>query len=156
MTETLRIKTISCLLRQPEKYNLSLGDAIARNENPRAGDLLFPRCRSNDGAVTYLENHHGMMVRLCKGDTFVGVLAERKSGWDISGEMPKGPIGKGDVLELIIHRNGLSGIPVCIPKYVGSKIWQVEVLGFVRGNGGAIANVADAPPVDAAKWGSSA
>ena len=154
MTETLRIKTISCLLRQPEKFNLSLGDALARNETPRAGDLVFLRCLSSDGAVTHLENHHGMFARLCKGDAFVGVLADRKSGWDISAEMPKGPIAKGDVLGLI-HRNGLAGIPVCIPSYVGSRIRQVEVLGFVRGRKGPIANVADAPPIDVSKWGAT-
>jgi hypothetical protein len=152
MIDTLPVKTVSCLLRRPDQFNLSLGDALPRNEHPRAGDILFVRCLSSEGCVDQVENSHGLMVRLFKGDTFVAVLADRKTGYHISGHIPAGPIAKGDVLALI-YRDAIAAIPISIPSHVGRHAMQLEVVGFARGRDTPIANLADAAPVDPAKWG---
>ena len=151
MFDTLPVKAVSCLLRRPDQFNLSLSDALPRNESPRAGDIVFLRSLSSDGCVDQIENSHGLMVRLYKGDTFVGVLADRKTGYHISGRIPAGPIANGDVLALI-HCDGLAAIPICIPTHVGRQAMQLEVAGFARGRNTAIANLADAAPVDPANW----
>jgi hypothetical protein len=145
-----RVKTVSCLLRQPEKFNLSLNAALPRNENPRAGDVVFVRCMSSDGCVTQVENQDGLLVRLYKEDILVAVLADRKTGYHISGHVPKEPIARGDVLGLI-YRDCIAAIPTCIPPYVGHDVMKLEVVGFARGRGKAVANLSDAAPIDPAK-----
>jgi hypothetical protein len=151
MCEIPRIKTVSCLLRQPDKFNLSLKEADSRNDNPRAGDVVFVRALSSDGCINYVENSQGLMVRVFRGDTFIGVLADRKTGYQISAHMPAGPVAKGDVLSLI-HRDAIAGIPICIPTYIGDQVMPLEVLGFARGRNAGIANLADAPLIDPAQW----
>jgi len=151
MLERARIKATSCLLRQPEKFNLLLEQAIENNARPRAGDIVFARCLSSDGFETQIENEFGLMTRLYKGDVFVAVLADRKSGYAASAEMPKGPIARGDELGLI-YRNGVAAIPICIPPYIGSYAMRLEVLGFARGKDGGIANLSDVAPIDPSEW----
>ena len=151
MFETQRVKTVSCLLRQPDQFNLSLEAAVPLNETPRAGDILFVRCLSGNGCVTQVENRHGRLTRLYKGDTFVAVLADRKTGYQISAQIPKGPIAQGDVLKLI-HRDCIAAIPICIPSYVGHDVMHLEVVGFAPGRDTPVANLSDAAPIDPAKW----
>jgi hypothetical protein len=155
MFDTLPVKTVSCLLRQPDQFDLSLEAAVPLNENPRAGDILLVRCLSSNGCVTQIENRHGLLIQLYKGDTFVAVLADRKTGYQISAQMPKGPIARGDVLSLI-HRDCIAAIPICIPTYIGHDVMQVEVLGFAPGRNTPIANLSDAAPIDPAKWAAEA
>jgi hypothetical protein len=147
-----RMKAVSCVIRRPENFNLSLEEAIAVNESPRAGDIAFVRCLSSDGCVTQIEDQQGAMVRLYKGDVFVAVLADRKSGYSTSAELPRRPVAKGDVLGLIFT-NGLAGIPIFVPPYIGKAMMPLEVLGFARGKKKQVANLADAAPADLAEWG---
>jgi hypothetical protein len=148
------IKAVSCLLREPGSFDLSLETSVPCNANPRAGDLVFLRSLSNNGCVKHLENQDGLMIRIYEGDIFVGALAPRRSGYHIFARMPEGPVSKGDVVALT-YRNGISAIPLCIPTYLGESAMPVEVVGFVSGKNGHIANLSDAAPVDPAKWGTA-
>jgi hypothetical protein len=147
-----RIKVISCLLRQPDKFNLALTDALPRNENPRAGDVVFVRSLSSDGCYPAVENQHGLLIPIHEDDVFVGVIADRNSGYSVSGQIPAGPLSKGDKLGLL-YRSGIASKPTFVPKYLGSRAMPLEVLGFARGVSSPIANLADASPIDPLAWG---
>jgi hypothetical protein len=75
-----------------------------------------------------------------------------RTGYHISGHIPAGPIAQGDVLALI-YRDAIAAVPIFVPSHVGRHAMQLEVIGFARGRDTPIANLADAAPVDPAKWG---
>jgi hypothetical protein len=151
MHQDPRVKAVSCVLRQPDRFNLSLEQAIATNDNPRAGDIVFVRCLSSEGCITQIEDQHGSMIRVYQGDVFVAVLANRKSSYSTSAEVPKGPLSGGDTLGLIFT-NGLAGVPIFVPPYIGRHMMPLEVLGFARGRKTPIANLEDGAPIDISRW----
>ncbi|OGH84499.1 MAG: hypothetical protein A2261_01745 [Candidatus Magasanikbacteria bacterium RIFOXYA2_FULL_44_8] len=102
----------------------------------KEGDVVLVEVVSDIGSRQYLENQLGVNRRLYKGDRFVGVLANRHSGTEESGDVPPEGINIQVGTELhLLSTSGLVGISTNIPATMGQKPLQLKVLGIVAQDG---------------------
>lgn len=141
----MRIKVwCSCIRSSLLKERLASNTILLPvNEAPKEGDLVVVRALTKHGVYTEVEDIHGRHVRLYAGDTFVGVFGTRKSGTNLTGAVPTGPVRKGDMLHLVAN-GGLIAAATFVPRYYGAAALTVEVQGFFPWDGGRSANLRDA------------
>lgn len=112
----------------------------------RPGDLVLVRCLSDTGAYDHVEDEHGTDVRLRAGDEFVAVLGTRRSGTNLTGEVPDGPLRAGRRLDLVAQ-GGLVAVVGTVPAYYGRPALAVEVVAVPTDARGQVRNLDDAPVV---------
>lgn len=111
----------------------------------RDGDLVLVRALTGTGAYDHVEDQGGTPVRVHAGDEFVAVLGTRRSGTNLVGEVPAGPLGQGDRLDLVAQ-GGLVAVCTAVPRYYAPAL-PLEVVGFPTGPDGRVCNLGDAPVV---------
>src|SRR5262249_31364958 len=74
---------------------------VKANPIPREGDIVAVRVVDNEGAYREIDRLDGTQEPLSDGDIFVGVLAHRTSGTNLTGVVPPGPLVAGDRLHLL-------------------------------------------------------
>jgi dethiobiotin synthetase len=145
-----RVKAWCSHLRKPGiRTYLSDLKIVHNNHLPREGDLVITRSLGCVGAYDGVEDPSGRKVRLYEGDYFVAVLGTRKSGTNLTGSLPVGPLCSGAVLSLIAW-GGLIGECTCVPKYYGSRALPVEVVGFFEDDHSNVVNLRDLQSVSPA------
>jgi hypothetical protein len=112
---------------------------------PRAGDLIMVEVLAVHGAYQSVEDEHGQDRALRLGERFIGVLAERRSGTNITGRIPLGPLRRDDRVELLA-KGGIIGNAVFVPRYYGGSALPLRVLGFPSEMGAQPLNIANSQP----------
>ncbi|HEX5493383.1 MAG TPA: hypothetical protein VFX70_02265 [Mycobacteriales bacterium] len=112
----------------------------------RDGDLVLVRCLSEVGAYDHVEDERGAAVRLRRGQVILAVCATRRSGTNLFGEIPAGPVRAGDRLDLLAQ-GGLVATCTSVPRYYRHQAMPMEVVAFPTGPDGGGLNLADAPLV---------
>lgn len=98
----------------------------------KEGNLVLVEVISESGSRKYLENQQGVNQRLYKGDKFVGVLANRHSGTEESGDVPTEGLDIYEGLELhLLSTSGIIGIITGIPVTMVQKPLRLKALGLV-------------------------
>ncbi|QFU91059.1 hypothetical protein [Amycolatopsis sp. YIM 10] len=133
----------SCVRNGPER--LRDAELAVEHQQPRDGDLVIVRCLDSTGAYDHVEDSAGAPVKLYRGDELVVLLGTRRSGTNLFGELPAGPIGAGSKLDLVAQ-GGLAAECVAVPAYYGSRALPLEVVGFPA-VGGRTLNIADQPVI---------
>jgi hypothetical protein len=140
------IKLISSCVRAPE---LLLPDGTTWNSSlaaPRDGDLVLVRCLASTGAYNQIEDLGGMPMRVYAGDLVLLVLATRRSGTNLIGEVPAGPLQAGDRLDLVAQ-GGLAARCTGIPAYYGASALPLEIVAFPASASHVVLNLDQAPRV---------
>jgi hypothetical protein len=107
---------------------------------------VLVRAIADDGAVTQIDDWHGLPVPIHRGDRFIGVLGTRRSGTKVSCCVPAS-LAAGDRLDLVAI-GGLVGRATAVPRpYGAGRAQPLELEGFFRHRSGEIANVAHARSV---------
>jgi hypothetical protein len=138
------VKLISSCVRRPDLLLDGDESLAGRHLSPRDGDLLLVRAVTGSGAYDHVEDTVGRAVKLYSGDVFAGILGTRRSGTNLMGELPRGPISAGDRLDLVAQ-GGLLAHCTAVPAYYGKAALSVEVLGAVARPAGVVVNLDDRP-----------
>ena len=144
--ENCNIKLVTSCVRNPAQQLPANMRWNKLNSVPRDGDLVLVRCLDSKGAYNQTEDLNGMPVRLYEGDLLLLVLATRRSGTNLIGEIPAGPIEAGQRLDLVAQ-GGLVAHCVDVPAYYGAHALPLEVVAFATSEDGRILNLDDAPVV---------
>lgn len=140
------IKLTSSCVRAPD---LLLPESMAWTgtlAEPRDGDLVLVRCLASTGAYNQIEDLGGMPVRVYAGDLVLLVLATRRSGTNLIGEVPAGPLRAGDRLDLVAQ-GGLAARCTAIPAYYGASALPLEIVAFPVDASDTVLNLDQAPLV---------
>ncbi len=107
------IKAVSSNVR---RLDISWNQCTIKSGVGKEGNLVLLEVNSENGSRKYIENQDGINVRLYEGDYFIGVLANRHSGTEESGDVPEKGISikKGTTLHQL-STSGLIGINTSIP-----------------------------------------
>jgi hypothetical protein len=121
------------------------------NNQPSEGDFVLFRPLHDDGLYNTIENVHGRNVRIYTGDLCVGVLGTRRSGTNANGVVPKEPLNRGGVLQLI-SAAGILGKAVQSADAAEKFPIDVRIEGFLLDPAGKLASLArvrEIPPMRA-------
>jgi hypothetical protein len=130
------------VFRTELERNLALADT---RDKPMENDLVLVCVQAPAGAYSTLEDPDGVDVPLKAGDEFIGVLGTRRSGVNVTGELPARPLHPGSELS-VLSAAGLLGDLRFVPRYLGGKAAQVAIIGFPWYEG-KVANLSQrAPP----------
>ncbi|WP_374672598.1 hypothetical protein [Acidovorax temperans] len=144
--EGSNIKLVTSCVRNPAQQLPANMRWSKLNIAPRDGDLVLVRCLDSKGAYNQAEDLNGMPIRLYEGDLLLLVLATRRSGTNLIGEIPAGPIETGHRLDLVAQ-GGLVAQCVDLPAYYGTHALPLEVVAFATSEDGRILNLDYAPVV---------
>ncbi|GAB3478839.1 hypothetical protein GCM10027521_13290 [Amycolatopsis cihanbeyliensis] len=139
------VKLVSSCVRNGPALLDGKEELATVNPVPRDGDLVVVRCLDSTGAYDHVEDSTGAPVKLYRDDVLVVVLGTRRSGTNLIGELPAGPIATGCKLDLVAQ-GGLVAQCVAVPSYYGSHALPMEVVGFPAVAGRPV-NIADVPVV---------
>lgn len=141
------VKLVCSCVRSPGTL-LSGSERLAVvNPTPRDGDLVIVRCLDSTGAYDHVEDETGAPVKVYRGDVLVAVLGTRRSGTNLIGEVPRGPLATGDRLDLVAQ-GGLVATCVSVPAYYGTRALPMEVVGFPADPAGRVRNIDHAPVIE--------
>lgn len=130
----MHIKVMSsCIRGLPVSFQQ---DSIRQHHTCEGGDLVIVKCIDDFGAYIHVENEYGRDVRLYKHDVFIGVMANRFSGTNVSGFIPGGPISTGSRLHLL-SQSGVVGLAEEAPAYYKPAL-ALEAIGFPTHAGNVI------------------
>ena len=111
----------------------------------RAGDVVVVRALTDSATYNQLELPTGRLAKINPGDVLVGALGSRRALKGFVGDVPE-EAGAGDRLHLL----NMGGVIGCCKGHHSSlsDAIEVEVLGFVVGEGQGVRNISDAalPP----------
>lgn len=130
----MHIKVLSSCIRGLPVYVPP--NSILRHHICEGGDLVIVKCVDDFGAYVHVENEHGRDVRLYKHDVFIGVIANRFSGTNVSGFVPREPISTGSRLHLL-SQSGVVGLAEEAPAYYKPAL-ALEAIGFPTDSGNVI------------------
>lgn len=98
----------------------------------KEGNLVLVEVLTDVGSRKYLENQQGVNQKLYTGDKFVGVLANRHSGTEESGDVPREGIDIYEGLELhLLSTSGIIGLITGIPATMVQKPLRLKSLGLI-------------------------
>ncbi len=135
-----KYEVCSCIRKWNEIIEDNELSLVDENLNPKPGDIVIVSVVDDKYGYEYLENNFARNVRLFSGSVFVGVLGNRNSGTNIFGKVPKTPIKKGDVIDLL-SQGGLIGECISVDnKQRFGKAMPVRVEAFLK-NADDVANI---------------
>ncbi|HYY99187.1 MAG TPA: hypothetical protein VE642_11375 [Pyrinomonadaceae bacterium] len=107
----------------------------------RAGDVVAVRALTDSATYNQLELPTGRLAKVNPGDVLVGALGSRRALKGFVGDVPE-ESGAGERLHLL----NMGGVIGCCKGHHSSlsDAIEVEVLGFVVGEGGGARNISDA------------
>jgi hypothetical protein len=123
---------------------LSLNRTVAVNPSaakPSAGDVVAVRALTDSATYNMLELPTGRLAKINPGDLLLGVLGRRRALKGFVGDVPES-VQAGDHLHLL-NMGGVIGLCTGHHSSLGDAI-QVEVIGLVCDEDGAVLNIADA------------
>jgi hypothetical protein len=114
---------------------------VGESRRARAGDAVVVRALTDSATYNQLELPTGRLAKINPGDVLVGALGSRRALKGFVGDVPE-TAGAGDRLHLL----NMGGVIGCCKGHHSSlsDAIEVEVLGFVVGEGQNVRNIGDA------------
>jgi len=114
---------------------------VGERRRARAGDAVVVRALTDSATYNQLELPSGRLAKVNPGDVVVGALGSRRALKGFVGDVPEW-VGAGDRLHLL----NMGGVVGCCTGHHSSlsDAIEVEVIGFVSGEGGNVRSIADA------------
>jgi hypothetical protein len=114
---------------------------VCERRSVRVGDVLVVRALTDSATYNQLELPTGRLAKINPGDVLVGALGSRRALKGFVGDVPE-EAGEGDRLHLL----NMGGVIGCCKGHHSSlsDAIEVEVLGFVVGEGEEVRNISDA------------
>lgn len=98
----------------------------------KEGNLVLVEVLTDQGSRKLLENQQGFNRRLYRGDKFIGVLANRHSGTEESGDVPEQGIEIHPGTELhLLSTSGLIGLKTGIPSTMQHGLLTLKAHGLL-------------------------
>jgi hypothetical protein len=113
---------------------------MEQRREARAGDAVAVRTLTDSATYNQLELPSGRLAKINPGDVLVGALGSRRALKGFVGDVPE-TVGAGDRLHLL-NMGGVLGRCTGHHSSLSDAI-EVEVIGFVCGEGQTVRNIAD-------------